>query len=208
MIRFVASLIMLAALAVTSEGSGCRTAAGRTYYAQAAVYAPAVSYYTPYAVPTYSVSYGSQTSPETVELLRLIFERDAARDLRDKERDAQLQALLQRAIEGGMLPAPAKTPAKHPGLSFLAKNCAECHDARGGKGKGDITFLNGGNFVDEGDNLARVLDSIDPFGPKAKDGKAHMPPKSKMSSEETLAITSFLNRLPPPASAKKAPDEK
>lgn len=210
MIRFVSSTITLLAVTLTCEGSGCRTAAGRSYgYAPAASYsyapahyAPAVSYYPSY-VPTYSVSYGSQTSPETVELFRLFVQREEAREIRDRERDAKMEALFQRILDGsGGLAPPAKSPmSKHPGLSTLMAKCADCHG--GGSKKGDITFLNSGGFIDEGDNLARVLDAIDPWGSKAKGGVAHMPPKEKLTDKEALAVTSYLNRLPPPDSAAK-----
>lgn len=166
-------------------------------------YAPAISYYTPYYVPTYTVQYGAQTSPETVELFRLFVGREEARDVRDKADRDELRALLQRVLESGISPPPAKAPvSKHPGLATMVKHCSECHDASHGKGKGDIVFLRGGAFIDEGENLPRVLDAIDPFSPKSKDGKAHMPPKTKMSPEETMAVTSYLNRLPPPDTAK------
>jgi hypothetical protein len=207
MVRILASVLLFGSAVVVCEGSGCRTAAGRTYYAPAASYsyapvsyAPAVSYYPQY-VPTYSVSYGSQTSPETVELFRLFVQREEAREIRDREREALFHKILEG---GGSLPPPAKAPSKHPGLSTLMAKCADCH---AGAKKGDITFLNASGFIDEGDNLARVLDAIDPFGSKAKGGVAHMPPKDKLTDREALAATSFLNRLPPPDTAK-APKKK
>jgi mono/diheme cytochrome c family protein len=208
--RYVCSILIVSLAALAVDGSDCYPR--RNLYAPTNYYvpyvAPLVTYYPPTPasyVPAYSQSYG--LSEEGVRLFDKLLEREAQREARDAAREAKYDLLLQKALEGGIL-APAKTVSRHPGLAVLNNACAVCHDSARGKPKGDFGFLKGGVFVDEGDNLARVLDSIDLFGPKAKGGRAHMPPAphEPLKDRDSLAINSYLNRLPPPeAAAKTAP---
>jgi mono/diheme cytochrome c family protein len=191
--KYVVAILMLAGtvlLCSNVEGSDCY-ARGRAYYAP--YVAPLVTYYppTPAAyVPAYSASYG--LSPEGLEILKMVLERDA-------QREAKYDLLLQKMLENGMGFPKAAAP-KHLGLTVLNNACASCHDSARVKPKGDFGFLKSGVFVDEGDNLPKVLDAIDVFGPKAKDGRAFMPPSGHpaLKDRDAMAVNSYLNRLPPP----------
>lgn len=199
-VKCIGTILSLVAVNVSSATTPCGVRArGATFahYAPSFSYvAPLVTYYPPAAPVAYSASYG--LSSEGLEIVKMLLERDAARE-------AKYEAILQKMIENGG-PIPAKTPAKHPGLAVLTNRCAECHGEASGKKGGGFVFLKGGMFVDDekGENLAKVLDALDPFGPKAKDGRSYMPPKSHepVPDREAMAVNSFLNRLPPPDTAK------
>lgn len=181
MTRFVASLIMLVAVAVAVEGSGCRVVTVRAAAVHHAPYVAPVAYYQP--VATYSIGYNG--SGELAEAVRLLIE--ANKEERQENRLMQ-ERLIQALTTGGAGPMPLKSHVSDPGYIHLRRDCAKCHDESVSKAKGKgYTFFRAGEFLDEGDNLSLVMDAI-------KAGR--MPKDQKWDFQKKYEASTFLTLKP------------
>lgn len=177
----VGILLALASCAVFAVGAWATDCRFRGIGYAPSYVAPAV-YYPPLSI--------GPAGPDQTELVRELFQ---AYKTKAEEQEKFLKAMI---ASGAVPPTFQKAFApEHPGLRVLNNACASCHEtATKEKGKG-FAFLNGGAFVDEGDNMPRVLKAI---LPDPATGKAAMPPPSRkgLTGEEGMQATGFLVTLP------------
>lgn len=173
----VLALIACAVFAVGAWATDYRFRGLGAHYVAPAVYYPPLSI--------------GPAGPDQTELVRELFQAYKAKA---EEQEKFLKAMI---ASGAVPPTFQKAFApEHPGLKVLNNACSSCHEtATKEKGKG-FAFLSGGAFVDEGDNMQRVLKAI---LPDPVTGKAFMPPPSRksLSGEEGMLATGFLVTLPP-----------
>jgi mono/diheme cytochrome c family protein len=202
--KYVGAVIVLLAAFVIAEGSNIRARSASCHVPYVAstyvapTYAPAVSYYAPVATPLYYASYGS--SPETLEIVKLLLAREEAREARDSARELKYEAILQRLLEGGggSGPLPLRDALKppHPGQLVMGTKCASCHtEGVGGKFSG-VALFKGGVFLDTQENIDKVMTQLELH--RATKGSKGMPKGASLSDTEYLEIMRYSMLKPAP----------